>query len=120
LRELGFEIERTLTLSHFRVGLLKRIVPTSILVFLDSLFQWTGALWQLSPSVFVKSRRGDLHDRPGAGPLPATTDILSFFKCPECGHSPLIEENYYLECSSCKKKWAVRDGIYDFREPMKS
>jgi ubiquinone/menaquinone biosynthesis C-methylase UbiE len=120
LSELGFEIERTLTLSHFRVGLLKRIVPTSILVFLDSLFQWTGALWQLSPSVFVKSRRGDLHDRPGAGPLPATTDILSFFKCPECGHSPLIEENYYLECSSCKKKWAVRDGIYDFREPMKS
>ena len=120
LRELGFEIERTLTLSHFRVGFLKRIVPTSILVFLDSLFQWTGALWQLSPSVFVKSRRGDLHDRPGAGPLPATTDILSFFKCPECGHSPLIEENYYLECSSCKKKWAVRDGIYDFREPMKS
>jgi ubiquinone/menaquinone biosynthesis C-methylase UbiE len=120
LSELGFEIERTLTLSHFRVGLLKRIVPTRILVFLDSLFQWTGALWQLSPSVFVKSRRGDLHDRPGAGPLPATTDILSFFKCPECGHSPLIEENYYLECSSCKKKWAVRDGIYDFREPMKS
>jgi ubiquinone/menaquinone biosynthesis C-methylase UbiE len=120
LRELGFEIERTLTLSHFRLGLLKRIVPTSILVFLDSLFQWTGVLWQLSPSVFVKSRRGDLHDRPGAGPLPATTDILSFFKCPECGHSPLIEENDYLECSSCKKKWEVRGGIYDFRESMKS
>src|SRR3990170_3268584 len=32
LRELGFETERTLTLSHFRVGLLKRIVPTGILV----------------------------------------------------------------------------------------
>ena len=41
LKALGFEIERTLTLSHFRVGLLKRIVPTGILVFIDSLFQWT-------------------------------------------------------------------------------
>jgi ubiquinone/menaquinone biosynthesis C-methylase UbiE len=119
LRELGFEIEGTLTLSHFRVGLLKRIVPTSILVFLDSLFQWTGALWQLSPSVFVKSRRGDLHGRPGAGPVPAYTDILSFFKCPECGHFPLIEEKDFLGCSSCRKKWEVRGGIYDFREPLK-
>jgi ubiquinone/menaquinone biosynthesis C-methylase UbiE len=29
LNDLGFAIEKTLTLSHFRVGLLKRIVPTS-------------------------------------------------------------------------------------------
>ena len=47
LEQLGFRIEKTLTLSHFRVGLLKRIVPTSILVLLDSLFQWTGAWCQL-------------------------------------------------------------------------
>src|SRR5512138_1594271 len=33
LQELGFKIERTLTLSHFRMGLLKRIVPTGVLVF---------------------------------------------------------------------------------------
>jgi ubiquinone/menaquinone biosynthesis C-methylase UbiE len=114
LKELGFEIEKTLTLSHFRVGFLKRIVPTSILVFLDSLFQWTGALWQLSPSVFVKAKaevgkqRNEIPDHP-----------LLFFKCPECGHSPLIEKKECLECSSCRKKWEVKDGIYDFREPMK-
>lgn len=114
LKELGFEIEKTLTLSHFRVGFLKRIVPTSILVFLDSLFQWTGALWQLSPSVFVKAKaeggkqRNEIPDNP-----------LLFFKCPECGHSPLIEKKECLECSSCRKKWEVKDGIYDFREPMK-
>src|SRR5512134_2547633 len=56
LKELGFSIEGILTLSHFRVGLLKRLVPTGILVFFDSLFQGTGAWWQLTPSVFVKAK----------------------------------------------------------------
>jgi ubiquinone/menaquinone biosynthesis C-methylase UbiE len=113
LKELGFEIERTLTLSSFRVGFLKRIVPTSILVFFDSLFQWTGALWQLSPSVFVRAKavggmqKGELPD-----------NLLLFFKCPDCGHSPLVDKKDYLECSNCKKKWGVKDGIYDFREPI--
>src|SRR5919106_228602 len=56
LENLGFDIEKTLTLSHFRVGFLKRVIPTSLLVFLDSLAQWTGALWQLSPSVFIRAK----------------------------------------------------------------
>ena len=116
LKELGFEIERTLTLSHFRVVFLKRIVPTSILVFLDSLFQWTGALWQLSPSIFVKAK---VVGRDAIS-LIEPNAILSYFKCPQCGHSPLIEKNGYLECSSCRKRWAVRDRIYDFREPIKN
>jgi ubiquinone/menaquinone biosynthesis C-methylase UbiE len=115
LRDLGFAIERTLTLSHFRVGFLKRFVPTGILVFLDSLFQWTGAWWQLSPSVFVKSMVTGRDRR-----LSIPTNIVDFFKCPECGYSPLIDKKEYLECSSCKKKWEARGGIYDFREPLKN
>ena len=113
LENLGFHIEKTLTLSHFRVGLLKRIVPTGILVFLDSLFQWTGAWWQLSPSVFVKAVRRD------ALPSHRQDGILSYFKCPDCGHSPLVDKSDYLECPSCGKKWGVKDGIYDFREPIR-
>ena len=113
LENLGFRIEKTLTLSHFRVGLLKRIVPTSILVFLDSLFQWTGAWWQLSPSVFVRAVRRD------AIPPHGQDNILSYFKCPDCGHSPLADKADYLECPNCGINWGVRDGIYDFREPVK-
>jgi ubiquinone/menaquinone biosynthesis C-methylase UbiE len=114
LKDLGFTIERTLTLSHFRVGLLKRIVPTGILVFLDSMFQWTGAWWQFSPSVFVKARvTQDGISRDGQD------NTLSYFKCPDCGHSPLTHKADYLECSNCQKKWAVKDEIYDFREPIK-
>lgn len=114
LKELGFSIERILTLSHFRIGLLKRTVPTGILVFFDSIFQWTGAWWQLTPSVFVKAVGGN----QVSGNEKRELSVLEFFKCPDCGHSPLVEKSNYVECSNCKKKWGVRDGIYDFREPM--
>jgi ubiquinone/menaquinone biosynthesis C-methylase UbiE len=116
LQGIGFTIERTLTLSHFRIGFLKRIVPTDILVFFDSLLQWTGAWWQLTPSVFVKAVSVG---RDGIPPV-IQDNILSYFKCPDCGHSPLLDNREYLECSSCRGKWEVEDGIYDFRKPMKN
>ncbi|HSQ39764.1 MAG TPA: class I SAM-dependent methyltransferase, partial [Anaerolineales bacterium] len=81
LEELGFTIERTLTLSHFRVGILKRLVPTGILVFFDSIFQWTGAWWQLTPSVFVKA----IGSRQAEESPKRELSTLEFFKCPDCG-----------------------------------
>lgn len=113
LEEIGFHIEKTLTLSHFRLGLLKRLVPTTILVAFDSLAQWTGSLWQLTPSVFMRARvRGE------AVPRHIPEDVTQWFKCPQCGNSLLVDHINYLQCSSCGSQWAVRDGIYDFREPI--
>ena len=108
LNELGFNIEKILTVSHFRTGFLKRVVPTSVLVFFDSVFQWTGALFQLTPSVFVLCKGG----RTSAAP------VEGFFKCPQCGSSKLLEKKEHLECSNCKNKWEFKDGIYDFRKPL--
>ena len=112
LKELGFHIEKTLTLSHFRWGLLKRLIPTVILVTLDSLAQWTGSLWQLTPSVFFRARLGEKRD----GSIPR--EVIQWFKCPECGNSPLSDHKSYLECPSCDSQWAIRDGIYDFKNPL--
>jgi SAM-dependent methyltransferase len=114
MKGLGFKPERTLALSHFRVGFLKRIIPTAVLVFFDSLLQWTGALWQLTPSVFIKSR---VARRALVNNIPS--NYLFFFKCPACGHSPLEDKKNQLACPNCESKWAFKDGIYDFREPVK-
>lgn len=111
LENLGFSIERTLTVSHFRLGILKRIVPAKILAALDGLLQPTGAFWQLSPSVFVKAVYRGLP--PKEVELPASSSLL--FKCLNCGHAPLIDLGDYLNCVQCNSKWAVQDGIYDFR-----
>jgi len=112
LQKLGFRVERMLTVSHFRLGLLKRLVPIGLLVTLDSLAQWTGSLWQLTPSVFVRaSLDGERSDS-----IP--DEIASWFKCPQCEHSPLESHGHYLLCPYCGRQWAFRDGIYDFREPL--
>jgi ubiquinone/menaquinone biosynthesis C-methylase UbiE len=113
LTELGFSLKKTLAVSHFRIGLLKRFVPTAILVSFDSILQWTGAFCQVTPSVFVKATL------PGQAGLPTNMDdILSWFQCPACGAHPLDERGDHLRCPGCDKNWAFRDGIYDFREPL--
>jgi ubiquinone/menaquinone biosynthesis C-methylase UbiE/predicted RNA-binding Zn-ribbon protein involved in translation (DUF1610 family) len=116
LRELGFSIEKTLTVSHFRLGLLKRIVPAKFLALLDGLFQPTGALFQFTPSVFVKAKvqkreTGRANDFP--------INVIELFKCPDCGNEKLEEKKDHLYCPNCKAQWAVRDGIHDFREKIK-
>lgn len=109
LRENDFAIQRQLTVSHFRIGLLKRMIPLMLLVGLDSMAQLTGDLWQLTPSVFVRAVAGNsvMYSEPGL-----------LFRCPKCGHYPLEEGEAALKCPSCSSRWAVENGIYDFRQPV--
>jgi ubiquinone/menaquinone biosynthesis C-methylase UbiE len=116
LTDLEFTIECTLTLSHFRIGFLKRIVPTNILVWLDSLIQWTGAFWQLSPSVFMRASK--IRNPHGVETRPAMANPMMIFKCPDCGYTGLKDEGTYLQCLNCRKKWEFRGGIYDFRKSL--
>jgi hypothetical protein len=111
LKDLNFVIDRTLTVSHFRIGVLKRIVPAKILAVLDGLFQPTGALWQLSPSVFTKAVYRGLE--PKKVDVPAGPSL--FFKCLNCGHAPLTDLRDFLKCPNCNSKYSIQDGIYDFR-----
>jgi ubiquinone/menaquinone biosynthesis C-methylase UbiE len=110
LTGLGFRIEKTLTVSHFRIDLLKRIIPPGLLAGLDSIFQWTGVFLQYSPSVFlrakVNAKEVDEHER---------VDLAAYFKCPECGHSPLAIKDQQILCPACGRKWNISGGIYDFR-----
>jgi ubiquinone/menaquinone biosynthesis C-methylase UbiE len=113
LTGLGFRVEKVLTVSHFRVGILKRVIPISTLVFFDSIFQWTGALFQWTPSVFMRARGGN----PGSVKVDIKKE-LEFFKCPECGNAPLEDKKNHLLCTHCQRRWEINDGIYDFREPI--
>lgn len=104
----GFQPGRTLTVSHFRLGLIKRIVPPSILSAFDALLQPTGNLFQLSPSVFVRSEAIGEDDSVPAG---------AFWRCPVCGSYNLAEVSDGLICGGCNRKWARQQGVYNFKEP---
>ncbi|MFW5713235.1 MAG: methyltransferase domain-containing protein [Brevefilum sp.] len=106
LRQAGFDIERQLTVSHFRVEALKRNVPTRVLAGLDGLFQWTGGFLQVSPSVFTRCRAQECKQQAEGGVL---------FQCPICGTS-LDGREQDLHCEDCGRVWEYRDGIYDFRK----
>ena len=106
LQSLQFDVRRQLTVSHFRIALFKRLLPVALLVRMDALAQLTGDLWQLSPSVFAACRL------PGR---PAELPEGSLFRCPECGHGPLPEDESGVSCPACGRSYPLADGIYDFR-----
>jgi SAM-dependent methyltransferase len=108
LHHAGFLPRQQLTVSRFRIPLLKRIVPTRWLVALDRMLQPTGAWWQLTPSVFVRNA----HPRQGQG-APAG----HFFACPHC-REPLIEEGESATCPACNLRWNQEDGIWNFKEAV--
>jgi uncharacterized protein YbaR (Trm112 family) len=106
LREAGLKVRERRAVSTFRVGLLKRLVPTPVLVALDRLVQPLGGLAPVSPSVFVRCEMvGD-----GTG---AEADAL--FRCTACGSTALDEREDQLTCQNCGVTFPIRDGIYDFR-----
>ena len=109
LEQSGFDIQKQLTVSHFRIDWLKRLLPLRLLVKMDSYAQWTGRIWQLTPSVFVRMQAVGGH-APETG--------MGFFRCPECGGFELIDRQDSLECQGCFRRWGCQDGIYDFREPL--
>jgi len=109
LSRAGLQVCALRTVSHFRAPLLKRLLPTGLLVALDRLLQPTGAVWQLAPSVMVRCTAG------AAGPaaLPG-----AFFRCTVCGSTVLVDEGDALSCTDCGARFAVHDGIYDFKAPL--
>jgi len=106
LNQSQFSVQRQLTVSHFRMGLFKRLLPLGLLVRMDAAASLTGDWWQLSPSVFVRSQA------VGSTPTPAPG---AFFRCPACGQD-LPEQAADLTCPGCGRRWSFEGGIYDFRE----
>lgn len=117
LRKVGFEIDRQLTVSHFRLNFLKRILPTALLANLDAAAQLTGDWWQLSPSVFVRSTVVGGSTGETRTTMEQGEDL---FQCPNCSRLQLVNHGDHLFCPDCTKKWPVRDGIYDFRDQEQS
>ncbi len=106
LKDCGFTVERQLTVSHFRMGFFKKVLPLKLLVAMDSLAQLTGDWWQFSPSVFAACRASAAGVKAAEG---------AFFRCPNCGHGPLADTPPEIVCPECRHTYPVVDGIYDFR-----
>jgi SAM-dependent methyltransferase len=113
LTSSGFEVLRRIPVSYFRLGLLKNALPVGLLAGLDGLTQLTGLLY--SPSIFVASRAtGHTADN-----IEGADEHSGLFACPECGGA-LEFNGDQLVCTRENRRWAIRDGIYDFKVPLDS
>jgi SAM-dependent methyltransferase len=106
LREAGFSVKNTLSVSGFRWALLKRLVPARMLAAADGKLQNVGAMLKLSPSVFHCLQ------------APATNRVAmpgAFFRCPTCKSDRVTELPNVVTCAQCGRAWPVREGIYEFK-----
>lgn len=108
LQQAGFQNGQELTVSHFRIAPVKKVVPTGLLVALDSILQKTAVLFQLTPSVFVQNQHSATNN-------PANPN--DFFACPICQTPLTVSRETSLTCSGCNAVWGVENGLYDFKEP---
>jgi len=105
LYEANFAVEKQLTVSHFRIGFLKRLFPVKFLAAMDKALQWTGDFIQLSPSVFTRSRAIGVSSKAKSN---------TFFCCPVC-RTPIKDTPPLLTCEKCGNTYPVENGIYNFK-----
>jgi SAM-dependent methyltransferase len=119
LATAGFRIKSGLAVSHFRHPLFKKAISPARLAKLDAALQRVGAAWKLTPSVFLLTTRSPQQvvqpeNRIISNPHP-------LFRCPTCqGDLAVGEGGALLDCCRCTAQWAVDDGIYDFRTPVRA
>ncbi len=114
LRAAGFVPGRTLSVSALRLGWLKRTLPLRALTLLDSLIQPSGAIIPLSPSVFVCNRIA----ATDATRLPPLVSVDKLFVNPTLKTSVLVRDGETMRCPVTGTRWAIRNGIYDFKAPL--
>lgn len=109
LARAGFSTRRRLPLSFFRLGLFKKL-PLKVLVSLDAFLQHFPLF--ITPSIFTLNTT----DNTGVNALDANTPE-QLFRCPQTGEH-LIREGDMMIAQKSGLRYAVRDGIYDFKAPV--
>jgi len=111
VEQAGFEIHQIVPVSWFRLGLLKRTVPTGVLSGLDNLLQKSG--WMISPSIFLDLElTGESESQLELG----KDNLLEILKCPQ-SNTPLHLDGDVM-VGETGTRWGIYDGVYDFRNPL--
>ncbi|PJF22664.1 MAG: hypothetical protein CUN56_04840 [Phototrophicales bacterium] len=105
LNQNGFHTQKRVPVSYLRLGLLKKTLPTSVLVALDSVLQKTGLLY--SPSIFTLNQT----DNSGTD----QTALDDIFACPKTG-APLVRVGNLMVNEQAGVRYEIRDGIYIFKD----
>jgi len=112
------KVQQQLAVSHFRTQLLKRNVSAATLAKMDSWLFGPGGHYPLAPSVFVQVEAEK--DGENLSLKNEVSDVTDLFSCPACSGERTfkLEHETRLFCQRCSKRYAKRDGIWDFKESL--
>ena len=108
----SFRVKKTVSVSNLRSGLLKKILPTKVMLFIDKIFHPVFNLFKFGPSIFVLAEK-KVHPAPDGQKIAHT--IANILQCPRCGSYELIFLKNEIRCKECEKHYPIIDGVYDFR-----
>ena len=101
-----FTVGEKRSVSHFRWKHIKQLVPTNLLVSIDSALQTTGRYWQFTPSVLLQAFSNTNINLNNEDKL---------FKCPTCNSKDIVESPTNITCPNCGHICTISNGIYDFK-----
>ncbi len=109
LKDIGFNIEKTYGCSFLRLDVFKKLLNTKTLLSLEKIFQSTLSWMNISPSIFIKTKKLD-----GVKSNHKDLTIKDILVCPNC-KSPMKFQTDTAKCNTCNKTYYKKENIWDFR-----
>ena len=106
LERVGFQIQAARAISTFRVGVLKRVVPTSLLVSLDALLQSPLSRLEITPSILYRAE----NLKAGAARVNET-----LWRCVKCGAQEMVLKETTMHCAACGAEFFQTAGIWEMK-----
>jgi ubiquinone/menaquinone biosynthesis C-methylase UbiE len=113
LEKRNFTIRKSVSVSNFRLGLLKRFPGTKTLIFLEKIYQKFFSFTLLGPSIFLKSiLNKSVSESIGRD---RKMNFEDFLICTSCGDVDLIFNEDVIKCRNCGNTFIKENGIYNFK-----
>ena len=113
LTKRNFMIKKSISVSNFRLGFLKRFPGTKTLLFLERIYQKFFSFTLLGPSIFLKS----ILNKPGSEGISRNKmmNLEDILICNYCGEASLLFDKNRIKCKNCGNTFIRENGIYNFR-----
>lgn len=113
LKRRNFTVKKLISVSNFRLSLLKKFPGTKTLIFLEKIYQKFFSFTLLGPSIFLKGILNESKPEDVCGSKKiALEDILI---CASCGKDSLLFDKNKIKCRNCGNIFKRENGIYNFK-----
>jgi len=113
LKKRNFTIKKSISVSNFRLNLLKKFPGTKTLIVFEKIYQKFFFFILLGPSIFLKSVLNE--SRPEVASRNKRVNLEDILICASCGKASLILNKDEIKCRNCGSKFIKENGIYNFK-----